>query len=223
MSLSPSAAKFASGLAPERTEKFAIRRRLLVLALFPLVYCSRAALAAGATKSGSTKDAATAKAGPGREPIIGRDISRLPPAVADMRGAILAAVEAGDIAELRGAIELNELKPDFGAPFGDDPIAFLKAQSGDGEGREMLAILGRLLDSGWAALPGGRDIENGRIYVWPYFAEVALDKLTAAEEVALYRLVTPAEAKAMRAAKRWTWWRLSIGADGVWHSFGRMP
>ena len=39
------------------------------------------------------------------------------------------------------------------------------------------------------------------------------------EEVDLLRLVTPEEAKAMRAARKWTWWRLSIGADGTWHSF----
>ena len=138
-----------------------------------------------------------------------------------MRSAILAAVESGDIGELRGAIELNEMKPDFGASPGSDPIAFLKTQSGDGEGREMLAILARLLDSAWAAIPGGRDIENNRMYVWPHFAEVPLARLTPAEEVALYRLVTPAEAKQMRDTGRWTSWRLSIGADGVWHGFVR--
>jgi hypothetical protein len=23
----------------------------------------------------------------------------------------------------------------------------------------------------------------------------------------------------MREKKKWTWWRLTIGADGTWHSF----
>ena len=138
-----------------------------------------------------------------------------------MRAAILSAVEVGDIEELRGAIELNEMKPDFGAPPGSDPIAYLKSQSSDGAGREMLAVLGRLLDSSWIAIPAGRDVENNRIYVWPHFAETSLAKLTPSDEVALYRLLSPAEARQMRDTDRWTWWRLSIGADGVWHGFTR--
>jgi hypothetical protein len=140
-----------------------------------------------------------------------------------MRNAILAAVEIGDIEELRHAIDLNELKPDFGEPAGVDLIAHLKAISADGTGREMLALLGRLFDSAYATIPGGRDIENNRIYIWPHFAEVPLTDLTPADEVALYRLVTPAQARTMREAGKWTWWRLSIGSDGVWHSFNRTP
>ena len=35
----------------------------------------------------------------------------------------------------------------------------------------------------------------------------------------LYRLMPPATAKTMRDKKKWTWWRLSIGADGTWISF----
>jgi len=67
--------------------------------------------------------------------------------------------------------------------------------------------------------PFGQDLENNIIYVWPYLAEVELDKLTPAQEVDLLRLVGAAEAKAMREKKKWTWWRLTIGADGTWHSF----
>jgi len=73
------------------------------------------------------------------------------------------------------------------------------------------------------ALPLGRDLENNRIYIWPYFAEVPLAKLTPAQEVELLRLVPPAAVKAMRAAGRYTHWRLAIGADGTWHSFRRQP
>jgi hypothetical protein len=165
--------------------------------------------------------AGTAGKPAGTDIVLGRGADKLPPAVADMRSAILSAVETGDIADLDMAIELNELKPEFGQDKGQDPIAHLKSRSGDGQGREMLAILSRVLESGWAAIPGGRDIENNRIYVWPWLAEVPLDKLTPVQEVALYRLVSPAEAKAMREARRWMWWRLSIGADGVWHTFLR--
>ena len=41
-----------------------------------------------------------------------------------------------------------------------------------------MAALGEILEAGYVVLPLGRDLENNKIYVWPYFAEVALDKLT---------------------------------------------
>jgi hypothetical protein len=137
-----------------------------------------------------------------------------------MREAILSAVRSGRIEELRHAWELNELKPDLGVALADgDPIAHWKRISGDGEGREVLAALGEILDSGYVVLPLGRDLENNKVYVWPYFAEVSLDKLTPAQEVELLRLVSPAALKDMRAAGKYTHWRIAIGADGTWHSF----
>jgi hypothetical protein len=143
----------------------------------------------------------------------------LPGAVEDMREAILAAAHSGRIEELAVPLDWNELKPDLGAPQGADLIAHLKKHSGDGEGREILAVLANILEMKPAAVPLGNDIENNTIYVWPYLAEAKLDALTPAEEVDLLRLVSSEKAKAMRAAKKWTWWRLSIGADGTWHSF----
>ena len=101
----------------------------------------------------------------------------------------------------------------------EDPIAYWKKNSGDGHGREILAVLAEILSMNAAELPFGKDLENNIIYVWPYLAEVPLDKLTPAQEVDLIRLVGAAEAKAMREKKKWTWWRLTIGADGTWHSF----
>lgn len=199
----------------------ALRRRILLLAVPALVHATSTAFAAGEKKKDAGKSSAAAAKKPGAGTIVGRDPAKLPPAVADMRAAIMAAVESGDIAELKHAIELNEMKPDLGAAPGADLIAHMKAISGDGQGREMLALLGRVLEASWASIPGGRDIENNRIYVWPAFAELPLVNLKPAEEVELYKLVTPAEAKAMRDAKRWLWWRLSIGADGVWHTFLR--
>ena len=143
----------------------------------------------------------------------------MPPAVAEMRAAILAAVETGDIAELRGAMELNELRPEFGAPAGVDSIGYLKSLSTDGTGKDVLADLGRLFEGTWAAIPGGRDVENNRIYVWPHFAEVPIAGLSEAELAALELLVGADLAKSIKDAGRWTWWRISIGADGVWHMF----
>ncbi len=121
-----------------------------------------------------------------------------------MREAILSAVRSGRIEELRHAWELNELKPDLGEALVGDPIAYWKRISGDGEGREILAALAEILDAGYVVLPLGADIENNRLYVWPYFAEVPLDKLSPGQEVELLRLVPPAAAKDMRSAGKYT-------------------
>ena len=142
----------------------------------------------------------------------------LPPNVAEMRELIMSAVRSGRIEDLRAAIELNASRPDFGIGDGD-PIQALSALSGDGQGREILAALGEILDMPPAALPLGRDLENNLIYIWPYLAARPLDQLAGPEEVDLFRLITPANAKEMREKKRWTWWRLAIGADGTWHAF----
>lgn len=143
----------------------------------------------------------------------------LPQPTEEMREAILAAALSGEVEELRVPLEWNELTPDVSPPGTDDPIAYWKSVSGDGDGREVLAVLARILEMRPAHLPLGQDLENNIIYVWPYLAEADLDKLTPAEQVDLLRLVSPAQAEAMRKAKRWTWWRLAIGADGTWHSF----
>jgi len=156
--------------------------------------------------------------------VVRYDTERLPGPVQDMREAILGAVRSGRIDELRHAWELNELKPDLGiAPAPGDPIAHWKRISGDGEGREILAALGESLEAGYVVLPLGRDLENNKIYVWPYLAEVALDKLNPAQEVEALRLVAPTALKEMRSTGKYTHWRIAIGADGTWHSFRRGP
>lgn len=151
--------------------------------------------------------------------IVGTGAQGLPPAVLDMRAAILAAVEREDMVELKAAMDLNELKPEVGAPDGTDAITHLKNVSADGSGKDVLAVIGRLFAGSWAAIPGGRDIENNRIYVWPHFAEVPIEGLSEAESAALDALVGPGQGKTIRETQRWAGWRLSIGADGVWHMF----
>jgi hypothetical protein len=198
---------------------------LFLLAQFALVQCfgpaSPALAQRSPEKSSGAKKRQTATP---PAPEVRYGIDRLPGPVRDMREAILDAVRSGQIEELRHAWELNELKPDLGATLADgDPIAHWKRISGDGQGREVLAALGEILESGHVALPLGRDLENNKIYVWPYFAEVPLDKLTPAQEVELLRLVSPSALKEMRAAGKYTHWRISIGADGTWHSFRRGP
>jgi len=148
--------------------------------------------------------------------------SGLPAAVAEMREAILSAVRSGLIEDLKTAIEWNEMKPELAGANADDPIAHLKQLSGDGEGREMLAILGNLLEGAHTVVPLGRDLENNRVFVWPAIADKPLAGLTPAEEVELLRLVPVAAAKEMKAKGKYAFWRLMIGADGTWHSFNKM-
>lgn len=151
---------------------------------------------------------------------VGRDMTQLPQPVAHMRDAILEAVRRGDIAELKYAIDLNELKPDFGA-IGDDPIAGFKAASTDGKGLSILAVLGEILDAPYAIVHAGADIENNKLYVWPYLAEIPAGSLSAAQDIELYRLMDHKMVQVVKKAKTWPWWRIVIGADGVWHSFTR--
>ena len=160
------------------------------------------------------KDAAKA-------PALRKFTGTLPPAVVDMREAILAAVDMGDIAELKHAIELNELKPDFGDAAKDDPIAFWKAASADGEGREILAKLATLLALPPQKVALGRNPENTDVFVWPYLAELPLDTLKPGEIVDALRLVPQGTLGEMIAAKAWHDWRLVISADGTWISFKR--
>lgn len=191
---------------------------VLVLAVLCLVYDGRsAALERGGAANSSD---ANAPATPGRKlPKPGEDTGPLPAPVEEMRQAILAAALSGNVEDLRVPLEWNELKPEVTAAAGDDPIAYWKKISGDGNGREILAVLADIMPMRAAELPLGKDLENNIIYVWPYLAEAKLDALTPAQEVDLLRLVSPAEAKSMREKKKWTWWRLTIGADGTWHSF----
>ena len=194
---------------------------LFLLVQFALVQCFGPASPALAQRSPEKSNSGKKRQpAPPSAPQVRYGTDRLPGPVQDMREAILGAVRSGRIEELRHAWELNELKPDLGVALADgDPIAHWKRISGDGEGREVLAALGEILDAGYVVLPLGRDLENNRVYVWPYFAEMSLDKLTPAQEVELLRLVSPAALKDMRAAGKYTHWRIAIGADGTWHSF----
>jgi len=193
---------------------------LFVLALPSLVYCLGGAMPALAQTAKAKPESTKKQQGRSSSELdITYGTAKLPAPVAEMREAILAAVRAGNIEELRHAFELNELKPELGPEPVGDPVAYWKKISGDGEGREVLAVLAEILDAGYVAVPLGRDLENNRIYVWPYFAEVPPQKLTPAQQVELLRLVPPAAAKEMMQTGKYTYWRIAIGADGTWHHF----
>lgn len=184
----------------------------LVMLASTVVYCL------GASGAGAEDKGKVAVAKPPAS--AGWPISTpLPPAAEDMRQAIETAIHSGDIEELKVAYDLGELKADIADQPVTDAVVYWKAQSSDGEGREILAILANLFAVGAAEVARGQDPENNAVYVWPYLAEVPLDKLTPAQKVDLLRLMPPADAKAMLEKKTWTWWRLTIGADGLWHVF----
>ncbi len=153
---------------------------------------------------------------------VEHDPDKLPSQVVEMRDAILAAALSGNIDELLVPIQWNELTPDFGAIDAAKPIEGWKKLSIDGQGREILAVLLDILAAPYAVTRRGADIENNKLYVWPYFAEVPLDKLAAAEHTQLLRLIPRDNYKAMIKSGKYGYWRLVIGADGTWHAFAKV-
>lgn len=141
----------------------------------------------------------------------------LPEAVKRTRRAILDAAATGDIEALRPVLEMNEVPPSLSTELAiGDPIDFLKSTSGDPDGREILAILADLLEAGWVLKDAGTPQE---MYVWPYFAEIRIDRLTPPQMVGLYRILTAADVDEMRAYDAWLFFKIGIGPDGTWHYF----
>ncbi len=143
----------------------------------------------------------------------------LPAAVAQMRDALIAAAQSGDITELQIVLDWNELKPDVAETKPDDIVAFWKDLSGDGEGREILAALLNVIEGPPAIVRGGRDAENNQLFVWPRFAQTPPESWSPADIVGVLRLASAQKLAQMQARKRYLGWRLAIGADGTWHSF----
>jgi hypothetical protein len=111
---------------------------------------------------------------------------------------------------------MNELKPTISFGGDVDPVAYWKKASGDGEGREIMAIMIEILEMPFARSDVGTSNE---MYVWPYLAVLPSNKLTPAQQVDLYRLMTPAEAKTMKEFGSYIHYRLGLGPDGTWHFF----
>jgi hypothetical protein len=181
----------------------------------PFVENERSNAASGAAHAAG-KRKGTAQARPAPAP------GTMPPPVLEMIDLIREAAEAGDIEVLRDAIDWNEMKPDFGADAIKDPIAHYKAQSADGSGRDILAVLKDLLDGVPAVVPYGRDVENNRLFVWPRFSDLPPAGLSGDDQAMFERLVPDAAARAaMIQEGRYRGWRFVLGADGTWHTFRR--
>ncbi|MCE7029202.1 hypothetical protein [Jiella avicenniae] len=143
---------------------------------------------------------------------IGHGEEKLPAAVKAARQKLIEAARTGDVERLRPLIETG----DDGTvlSFGDaptDPIAFLKQNSGDGEGVEILAIILDLLHSGYARIePDSSD----EIYVWPYFTQVDVAKLTKPQLVELLQIVTAGDYQSMVEFGAYNFYRIGITPDG---------
>lgn len=148
-------------------------------------------------------------------PPVEYDLAKLPPAVATLREKIIEAAATGDPEKLRPVIEAAG-SPQFGPDENSDPIAYLKLQSGDGEGREMLAILTEVLDAGFVHVDVGTPDE---MYIWPYFARYPIDKLTPPQLVQLFKLVYAGDYEDMVPDGVYTYFRVGISPDGKWKYF----
>jgi nucleoid-associated protein YgaU len=140
----------------------------------------------------------------------------LPEKVRLMRSRILEATRTGDLEALRPVIESNEVPPALSGGDSDDAIATLKLLSGDEKGREILAILQEVLESGYVHADVGTPQE---MYIWPYFTRVPLDKLTGRQLVELFRLITAGDLQDMQDKGVYSFYRVGIGPDGTWHYF----
>ncbi|MBX2805032.1 MAG: hypothetical protein KTR19_03575 [Hyphomicrobiales bacterium] len=153
---------------------------------------------------------------PAQSAIILRDPDILPDSVQRMRRAMIVAAMTGEIEAMRMPVEMNEIPPIISTEKTPDPIQHWKTISGDGEGREILAIIVKLFRAGFV-----REAPNtgDEMFVWPYFAKMPIAELTPAQKVELLTIVPPDRLKAMQAANVYNYYRIGIAHDGTWHFF----
>lgn len=168
-----------------------------------------------------SEDRQSAPAGAAPAPLdapgvpVYQDISKLPEPVRATIEAMAEVAKAGEIDGMQRVLEMNELPPIVTRGEREGALSYWRKISADGSGRDVLAALLETLDAGYAIKKdGGQDM-----YVWPYFAETKLEALSPAQQVDLFRLMTPEEVKAMKASGGYLGWRVGIGADGTWHYF----
>lgn len=147
--------------------------------------------------------------------VVSDDLTKLPEGVRAKLLEVHAIANAGDINLLTPILQADQTTVSFGGP--DDPTAYLKEQSADGEGLETLAILADLLEAPFAALDGG---DGDPVYVWPYLAVYeSLSELTPGERVDAYQIMGHAAFEEMKGLDAWYFWRVYIGANGQLQAF----
>ena len=150
-------------------------------------------------------------------PEVSYDLSELPFPTRRMHELILEATRAGDIEKLRAYIGTGDSMTllSLGGVEGD-PIEFLKQQSGDEKGHEILAILEEVLEAGYVKLDADTERE---IYVWPYFFAMPINDLTDRQMVELFRIVTYGDFQDMEDFGGYIFYRVGITPTGRWQFF----
>lgn len=149
-------------------------------------------------------------------PEIITDLSRLPQPVARVRERILAAAKSGELKKLVTVMQSNETMPIFSLGDEKDPAEFWRKLYPDSDGVEALAILIGILEAPFVHVEQGTPQE---MYLWPYFARMPLKSLTPEQKVELFRIVTGADYKDMIDFGAYSFYRVGIGPDGIWHYF----
>ena len=191
------------------------RRRILVVIALAALVAGTAALVHAQNEAPKSAPGAA-----GQAPKVLYDFNALPDPVKRMLEQIAAAAQSGEIENMRPVFESNELKPMVAAAYVEDPIAYWKKQSADGTGRDVLAAMLNIMSAGYVRVgQAGDEMAGDEMYVWPYFAEIDLGRLTPAQEVELYRIVAPSLAVPMKKDGKYSYYRLGISPSGVWHYF----
>ena len=150
-------------------------------------------------------------------PEIQYDLGALPEPVRRMRDLIVEAAKSGELERLRPLVGMGDDATQFALGGIDgDPIAFLKELSGDEGGQEILAILEEVLEAGYVHLDAGTPSE---LYVWPYFFAVPLERLTPAQRVELFKIVTAGDYDDMKSYGAYIFYRVGINPEGSWQFF----
>jgi len=170
---------------------------------------------AGEAKPPTAKAPAKAALTGGGAAEVLYDPNVLPDPIKNTLQGIVVAAQSGNIDEMLPVLQENELPPMLAATAVSDPIAYWRKASADGEGRDILAAMLNVFSSGFVRTGDGKDA----VYVWPYFAEMDLSKLTPEQEVELFRIVPAPQALEMKKSGKYTYYRAGIGGDGVWHYF----
>ena len=149
-------------------------------------------------------------------PPIEYDVSKLPVPVRRLREQLMDAARSGDFEKLRPIIDANPDIRNQSFREAEDPIDYLKSQSGDPEGREILAILLEVLEAGYVHADVGTPQE---MYIWPYFARHPLSTLTGPQMVELFKLITWGDFDDMRIDGAYVFFRVGITPSGAWQYF----
>lgn len=150
-------------------------------------------------------------------PEVQYDLTKLPEPVQRTRNLIIEAARTGDLEKLRPLIGLGDDQTQLSLGGIDgDPIAFLKELSGDDQGQEILAIMEEVLSAGYVHMDPGTAED---FYVWPYFFAIPLDRLTAAQRVELFKIVTAGDYEDMKTYGAYIFYRLGITPAGKWSFF----